>query len=325
MTTPPGEVRSAGPLLVTGLPRSGTSWVGKMLESSGEVVYVNEPMNPAHPPGRSPGVLDAEVEHRFQYVCADNELDWLRAFGHTLALRFRPVREVRRNHRPYDLARAAKYAWSFTAGRVRGRRPLLDDPYALTSTPWLVDRLGVTAVVLVRDPVSLASSWRKLGWHVDPGELLAQPLLVRDYLGPYEDQLASYAGEAGRRDKVGATAALWRATTSLLLDVAGSRPGVVLRRYESLAGDPMTEFDALYERLGLTWSAQAAARVDAATSGSNASPSRGFAWSLRGGPSRTAYRPMDSRATLASGGSALEPEEVARVRELTADVAARLR
>jgi len=295
-----------------------------MLEASGELVYVNEPMNPAHPPGRSPGVLDAEVEHRFQYVCPDNEAAWLAAFEHTLALRYRPVREVRRNHRPYDLARAAKYAWAFTAGRLRGRRVLLDDPYALTSTPWLVDRLGVTAVVLVRDPVSLASSWRKLGWHVDPGELLAQPLLVRDHLGPFEEQLAAYAGEAGRLDKIGAAAALWRATTALLLDVAASRPGVVLRRYESLAGDPMTELGALYAQLGLTWSAQARAEVDTATSGSTASTPRGFAWSLRGGPSRTAYRPMDSRAALATGGAALEPEEVARVRELTADVATRL-
>ena len=59
---------SAAPLLVTGLPRSGTSWTGKMLEASGQVVYVNEPMNTRRPPGRSPGVLNAHVQHRFQYV-----------------------------------------------------------------------------------------------------------------------------------------------------------------------------------------------------------------------------------------------------------------
>ena len=324
MATPPAQDRSAGPLLVTGLPRSGTSWVGKMLEASGEIVYVNEPMNPAHPPGRSPGILDADVGHRFHYVCADNEAAWLPAFRHTLALRYRPVRELRRNHRPYDLARAAKYAWAFAVGRLRGRRVLLDDPYALASTPWLVDRLGCTAVVLVRDPVSLASSWRKLGWHVDPGELLAQPLLVRDYLGPYEEQLAACSGAAGERDRVGAAAALWRATTGILLDVADSRPGVIVRRYETLAGDPMSELGALYGRLGLSWSPRARARVDDATSGSIASSSRGFAWSLRGGPSRTAYRPMDSRAALATGGAALRPDEAARIRELTADVFARI-
>ena len=70
-----------GPLLVTGLPRTGTSWVGKMLELSNAVVYVNEPLNPQHPPGHSPGVLDARVTHRFQYICADNEQDWLPRSG----------------------------------------------------------------------------------------------------------------------------------------------------------------------------------------------------------------------------------------------------
>jgi hypothetical protein len=35
--------------------------VGKMLEASGALVYVNEPLNPQHPPGRSPGVLRADV------------------------------------------------------------------------------------------------------------------------------------------------------------------------------------------------------------------------------------------------------------------------
>ena len=61
------------PLLVTGMPRTATSWVGKMLEASGALVYVNEPLNPQHPPGRSPGVLRADVQHAFQYISEDNE------------------------------------------------------------------------------------------------------------------------------------------------------------------------------------------------------------------------------------------------------------
>ena len=97
------------PLLVTGMPRTATSWVGKMLEASGALVYVNEPMNPQHPPGRSPGVLRAEVGHAFQYISEDNEREWLPAFRDTVRLRFHPLAELRRNHRPYDLARTAKY------------------------------------------------------------------------------------------------------------------------------------------------------------------------------------------------------------------------
>ena len=87
------------------MPRTATSWVGKMLEASGALVYVNEPMNPQHPPGRSPEVLRAEVAHAFQYISEDDERDWLPAFRDTVRLRFHPLAELRRNHRPYDLAR----------------------------------------------------------------------------------------------------------------------------------------------------------------------------------------------------------------------------
>lgn len=44
-----------------------------MLAAGGELVYVNEPLNPQHPPGRCPGVLNAHVTHRFQYICPDRK------------------------------------------------------------------------------------------------------------------------------------------------------------------------------------------------------------------------------------------------------------
>src|SRR5438874_1277699 len=49
------------PILVTGMPRSGTSWISKMLEAGGGLVHINEPLNPQHPPGLSPGVLGVIV------------------------------------------------------------------------------------------------------------------------------------------------------------------------------------------------------------------------------------------------------------------------
>jgi hypothetical protein len=100
------------------MPRTATSWVGKMLEASGALVYVNEPLNPQRPPGRSPGVLRAEVEHAFLYISEENERVWLPAFRDTVRLRYHPLAELRRNHRPYDLLRAVKYTAGFAPGRL---------------------------------------------------------------------------------------------------------------------------------------------------------------------------------------------------------------
>ena len=308
------------PLLVTGLPRSGTSWVGKMLEASGQVVYVNEPLNPQHPPGRSPGVLGAEVTHRFQYICPDNDQQWARAFADTIQLRYHVAAELRRNHGPYDLARMAKYCTTFTGGRLRGRRALIDDPFAVLSARWFAERLDADVVVLVREPVSLAGSWYRLGWKFDFQDLLGQPLLQRDLLGPYEPEMQALVGST---DRLAQIALLWRVTYDAVNRLRGDVPRLRVVRYEDLSREPVEQFRLLYETFGLTWTPRIAERVAAATSGTGRTD-RSHAWTLRYGLSRTAFRPMDSRAALRSYETRLTPAEISRVRALTADVAERI-
>lgn len=294
------------PLLVTGLPRSGTSWAGKMLAAGGGLVYVNEPLNPQHPPGRSPGVLNATVTHRFQYICADNEEPWLAAFADTIALRYRFLAELRCNRSPYDLARMAKYGTAFTLGRLLRRRALLDDPFALFSAAWFCERLGCRAVVLIRDPVAFVGSWRRLGWRVDVRELLDQPLLVRDH--PVVERLRGHGA-----DPIAATATLWTVARDVAAALAAARPDIRLVRYEDLARDPVARYRELYAWCGLTWSERAAARIRRACSGP-AATDRPFRIT---GLSRTAFRPMDPRTNLTSYRERLTPEEIARVAELT--------
>ncbi|MFI7126152.1 sulfotransferase [Nonomuraea sp. NPDC050153] len=312
------------PVLVTGLPRSGTSWTGRMLAAGGDLVYVNEPLNPQHPPGRCPGVLRATVTHRFQYICDDNAADWLPAFRDTVALRYRWLSELRANRSPYDLARLLRYGTAFALGRLTGRRALLDDPFAVLSAGWFAAALGCRVIALVRDPVSFVASWQRLGWTVYFHELLEQPFLVRDH-----PELLELRALVGSQDRVAKAAALWRATRAIL----DRAPGVRVTSYESLAADPLTGFRSLYAYADLPWTPAAEHRIARACTGPSGAgtggtrpgssragfawsgPSRtGFAWS---GLSRTAYRPMDSRRALDDAARGLSPDDAARVRALT--------
>ncbi|MEV4175603.1 sulfotransferase [Nonomuraea sp. NPDC049709] len=294
-------------VLVTGLPRSGTSWTGRMLAAGGDLVYVNEPLNPQHPPGRCPGVLAARVTHRFQYICDDNSAAWLPAFRDTVALRYRWLAELRANRSPYDLARLLRYGTAFTLGRLAGRRALLDDPFAVLSAGWFARRLGCRVIALVRDPVSFVASWQRLGWTVHFQELLGQPLLVRDH-----PELLELRALVGSRDRVAKAAALWRATRTIL----DRTPGILVTSYESLAADPVPGFRRLYAYAGLPWTPAAERRITrACCHDTGTSRAGGFAWS---GLSRTAYRRMDSRQALLNGARGLSEEEAARIRALTA-------
>jgi hypothetical protein len=310
----------AVPVVVTGMARAGTSWVGRLLLASGELTYINEPLNPDHPPGRSPGVLAAPVpvERHYQYIAGHNEDGWLAPFADTLALRYHVAAELRQNRSPYDLARMARYAGSFLAGRLLGRRALLDDPYALLASGWLADRFGCRVVVVVRDPAAMLASWKRLGWTTDLGELLGQPDLMADWLAPYRAELEAAA--ATPEDLPGRVGMLWR---MLYLVAAGHErrhEGVRVVRYEDLATDPQASFAELYAWLGLPFGERARRAVTQATTGS--ARRRAHHWSLSR-LSKTGYRPMDSKANLTAWRRQLDPAEVERVRAVTADVAGR--
>jgi Sulfotransferase domain len=319
---PPAVATGPAPVVVTGMARAGTSWVGKLLQAGGELTYINEPLNPDHPPGRSPGVLDAPVpvERHYQYIGAHNESGWLAPFADTLGLRYRVGAELRQNRSAYDLARMARYASSFLAGRLLGRRALLDDPYALLAAGWLADRFGCRVVVVVRDPAAMVASWKRLGWTTDLDELLGQPDLVRDWLAPYRAELEAVAADL--EDLPGRVGSLWRMLYLVAAEHERRHEGVRVVRYEDLAAEPVSSFAELFGWLGLRFDRGVERAVVRATTGTT--KRRAHTWSLsRSGLSKTGYRPMDSRANLTAWRRALTAEELARVREVTAEVAGR--
>jgi hypothetical protein len=306
------------PVLVTGMPRAGTSWVGKMLEACGDFVYINEPLNPRHPPGQSPGVLRAPVNHRFQYISEANEHLYLKPFKDTLAFRYQFRAELRRNRSVPDLLRMVQHSASFAYGRIRARLPLVDDPYAVFSSGWFARRLGCQVVVVIRHPAALIASRRRLGWRTDFRSLLAQERLMADWLEPYRAEMEALTATD---DALAEGALLWRMVHEAIRELEQTHPDLHVIRHEDLSRDPVRRFDELYTRLGLPFARATARQIEKATSGGRGE--RRVAWSLsRSGPSRTAYRPLDSRANATRWIGELSQDEVARIRALTGDVAA---
>jgi hypothetical protein len=306
------------------MARAGTSWVGKMIEAGGDFVYINEPMNPRHPPGRSPGILNADIAQEYLYITEDNGPRYLDAFRDTVRLRYHVLAEVRRNHRPFDLAKMVKYGTSFTLGRLLEKRPMLNDPYATLSARWLAEQLEAQVVAIVRQPAAMLASFRKLGYErIDFRALLGQPLLMRDWLEPLRAEMETAAGE----DLVAQVALLWRILYRVTAAYRSTVPGFVVVRHEDLSVDPVAAYEKLHVELGLPFTAEVRAAVE---EGSGLTPAGGtgagektHVWRLsrRGFLSRTAYRPMDSRASLGRWRSAVTPDEIARIRWLTEDVA----
>jgi hypothetical protein len=311
---PPAE---GAPIVVTGMPRAGTSWVGKMLDASGRVVYINEPLNVRRPPGRSPGVLRARVHYRFQYISPANEDEYLRAFREMLALRYHVLAEIRVSRSVGDVLRMAKYWSSFVRGRVQQKRPLLDDPYAVFSGEWLASRLGCHVVVVVRHPAAIASSRKRLGWKIDFGDLLNQPVLVDDWLHPFRQEMEAMRGSS---DVIAESGLLWRMIYHVVAGYRTRHRLVHVVRHEDLSREPVSEFARLYTHVGLPFTEEVERTVIGSVTGPQ--DQQAHAWSFsRKGISRTGFRPLDSRAHISAWKAQLTPAEIERIRELTAGVA----
>lgn len=295
-------------LLVTGAHRSGTTWVGKMLAQGGDFAYVSEPLNVWH----RPGVMRAPVEHWYTYICADNEERYLDALRETASLDYHLGRELLSLRSAKDVGRMLR-DWSiFSRGRIQGQCALLKDPFAVFSVPWFAERLDCQVVVTVRHPAAFASSLKRLGWTFNFWHLLIQPELMRDHLEPYRTQMEIANLNAG--DLIRRAALLWQMIYAVVWKYGQDNPSIQVVRHEDLSREPLAAFKSLYGALGIEYNQRARQGIRQATSADNPDEvSRDAIYSVK----------LDSRANLKNWKKRLAPEEIERIRKLTADVAGR--
>jgi len=301
MRPPAGE---SSPILVTGMPRSGTTWIGRMLQASQSVGYISEPFNLAY----SPGTFRVPVDHWYTYVTRENEHRFLPTLQEGLEYKYPLARELRRCRSRTDLRSALAMWWSFA--RSSGRRPLVKEPHAVFSAEWFARRLGSDVVITVRHPAAVVSSWKRLGWSFDFAHLLEQPALIRDWLRPFKSEME--AALAPSHDLVDRVALLWRVVYAVVAEYQNRFPEFILLRQEDLSREPLERFAALYDRLGLPFTSAARHAVTVSSSSQNPKET----------PVESPYETqIDSRATLDGWRRRLDADEVRRIRAITEETA----
>lgn len=289
-----------------------------MLVAGGGAVHLNEPLNRRHPPGLSPGILRVPAPLSYQYIGEHNDAQYGPGFSDMFRLHYHVGSELRANRSPYDLAKMAKYLSTFTAGRIRHSRPILDDPYAVFAARWLADRHFCRVVYLVRHPAGIVSSLKRIGtrWSDNLPDIAAQPELIKAYLSNFSDDIDRTLSEPF--DVVEHGCLLYRLIHSAIAQDAERHSDAIVVRYEDLAEQPVPEFRQLYGRLGMEFGEQAETAIRTATSPQDSR--RSNPWG-RVGLSKTAFQPMDSRANAWAWRKRLTPAEQEAVIERTADVA----
>jgi hypothetical protein len=256
-------------LLIVGVPRSGTTWVGQTLGAAAGAVYVNEPDGDHDPWAyRTRRGHPAGVRLRPGERAPDVERLWDGAFEG--------------GRRPRSLrARAARYVFASTSiadrweswlgGRETARlrlaaalaAPLEADPAATTvvvktvraelAVEWIAQRHRPTVLVVERDPRNVLASWIELGFVRDPREAEALAAVAAQEWGVAAPDLH---GSLLTRQ-----AFTYAVRAAVLRDALARNADWHVVAHEDLCRAPEEGFAALADRLGLRWDAAARERL----------------------------------------------------------------
>lgn len=264
MITLNNEMTQNRHILITGIHRSGTTFVGKMLSLAPGVGYVQEPFNPELGvegidlwyPYISKGapcekyytdlvnrILSGHAKYRDRSAWGGNFLRMLgkKLFGSKDYLRY------------------------LASTRLPGsRRLIIKDPLASLASEWLHQIFGFDVLILLRHPVGFVASTNRLEWDLDPSILSAQTPLMDEYL---KDILSPYNTSAMQPWQ--RSALLWRCIYSVLDEYANRNPDMRMIRLEDISASPEEKFREIYNSMDLQFTEKSLNAIRNSTGSNN--------------------------------------------------------
>ncbi len=236
------------PILITGSQRSGTTWVGRMISQSSSVGYIHEPFSPNH----EQGICGAKFDYWFPYISDKNGSIYYEDIKNTISFSYNLVGAVMAIRSPKDLLRLLRNYSKFLVYRISNVRPLLKDPIAVFSVEWLASTFDMDVIVLIRHPAAFASSLKRLNWTHPFSHFLEQPLLMRDYLYPFESEIREYAYR--KHDIIDQAILLWKVIHHVIVKYQKNHDDWIFLHHEDLSQAPLFGFQTLFNKLNLEFS-----------------------------------------------------------------------
>ena len=268
------------PILITGSHRSGTTWVGNIIQNLPRIYYLHEPLTPN---SITRGLFNTDIWYKYydpkkEYENIETILNKLFSGSYPFKAMFHfknslPHTDYRNPNGINDGKIDLKYfKWRINAyidsKRLNKKEiiPLIKDPIALTAAEWIYHKWNSKNVILIRHPAAFVSSLIRLNWRFNFENFTKQPDLIDRFLGPYRSQINNPP-----KDFISEASLIWTCITKIIIEYQKLYPNWLYIRHEDLSYDPINEFELLFKRLELSFLNKVKRFIQSTSSHSNPS------------------------------------------------------
>ncbi|QXP78211.1 MULTISPECIES: sulfotransferase [Winogradskyella] len=283
-------------LLITGIHRSGSTWMGKIMGMSKELQYIHEPFNIAKN-------SDMPLQYWYQYFTLDSDVSvrkklkkYLNKFHQIDFIRlFKALKKTKYLGQAKDA-----FLYEFKCFHAI---PLYKDPIALLLSEWFYEELDAYVIVSIRHPAAFVASVKVKNWIFDFNNLLKQDQLMQDYLLDYKLEM-ELANE--KQDLIESSILIWNILYSVVFKLQEKykdNPNWIFIRHEDLSRSPEEKYNQIFKKLNLKFTTPIKNAII------NSSK-----------PQEGSYLSRDSKENIFTWKKRLEPEEIEIIKSGTKEV-----
>lgn len=234
------------PLLVTGIHRSGSTWLGHVISRCPRFGFVWEPLNHETV---CYGRFNYEPMGWYPFIREDDckkELSAFRRlvqFDYNYWAGFKDCYSVRR------MARYVRDAYHFFRWKVENRRLLMKDPMAFFATEWIHGHLDAQVLIIVRSPMAFVASMFRAKWYMPLRSIIEQDSLTKAYPDPLVNEIRVFLEDGGDEFSIMACCLGWRYIHRLILRFREQHPEWLVIRHEDLVERPRDTIEKVFSYL----------------------------------------------------------------------------